>query len=75
MRAVIRGLRNVYRSKVRFVLVMAILALAAGVSITMAQVSAGIAENLAIVAADYLALLEVRKAGGDGMGVGAAALP
>jgi ABC-type lipoprotein release transport system permease subunit len=75
MRAFIRGLRNVYRSKVRFALVMAILGLAAGVSITMAQVAAGIAENLGIVASDYLALLEVRKAGADGMGVGADALP
>ncbi len=75
MRAVIRGLRNVYRNKIRFALVMVILGLAAGVSITMAQVSAGIAENLDVVAADYLALLEVRKAGADGMGVGADALP
>jgi len=75
MRAVIRGLRNVYRNTTRFVLVMVILALAGGVSITMVQVSAGIAENLDIVAADYLALLEVRKAGADGMGVGADALP
>lgn len=54
---------------------MAILGLAAGVAITMAQVSAGITANLDIVAADYLTLLEVRKAGGDGMGVGADALP
>jgi len=75
MRAFIRGLRNVYRNRIRFALVMAILGLAAGVSITMAQVSAGIAGNLAIVTADYLALLEVRKAGGDGMGVGVDALP
>lgn len=74
MRAIGRGLRNVYRNKTRFALVMVILGLAAGVSITMAQVSAGIAENLDLVAADYLALLEVRKAGGDGMGVGADAL-
>jgi len=74
MRAVIRGLRNVYRNTARFILVMVILGLAGGVSITMAQVSAGIAENLDVVAADYLALLEVRKAGGDGMGVGADAL-
>lgn len=75
MRAILRGLRNVYRNKARFGLVMAILGLSAGVSITMAQVTAGITENLDTVAADYLALLEMRKAGGDGMGVGADALP
>lgn len=75
MGAIIRGLRNVYRNKVRFGLVMVILGLAAGVTITMAQVSAGIAENLEVVASDYLALLEVRKAGADGMGVGTDALP
>jgi putative ABC transport system permease protein len=75
MRALVRGLRNVYRSKARFGLVMVILGLAAGVTITMAQVGAGITENLQSVAADYLALLEVRKAGADGMGVGTDALP
>jgi putative ABC transport system permease protein len=75
MGAVIRGFRNVYRNKVRFGLVMVILGLAAGVTITMAQVSAGITENLDVVASDYLALLEVRKAGADGMGVGTDALP
>ena len=74
MRAILRGLRNVYRNKARFGLVMAILGLCAGVTITMAQVSAGIQENLDIVGSDYLALLEVRKAGADGMGVGADAL-
>jgi len=55
--------------------VMMILGLSAGVYITMAQVSAGINENLQSVAAEYLTLLEVRKAGADGMGVGADALP
>ncbi|MGQ0662932.1 MAG: ABC transporter permease [Pseudomonadota bacterium] len=63
------------RNKTRFGLVMVILGLCAGVTITMAQVSAGIRDNLDVVASDYLALLEVRKAGGDGMGVGADALP
>lgn len=71
----LRGLRNVYRNKVRFGLVMAILGLCAGITITMAQVSGGIRENLDILASDYLTLLEVRKAGADGMGVGADALP
>lgn len=74
MRAVLRGLWNVSRNKARFGLVMVILGLCAGVTITMAQVSAGIEENLDIVASDYLTLLEVRKAGGDGMGVGVDAL-
>lgn len=74
MRAVLRGLRNVSRNKVRFGLVMVILGLCAVVTMTMAQVSAGIEENLDVVASDYLGLLEVRKAGGDGMGVGADAL-
>lgn len=75
MAAFIRGFRNVYRNKARFILVMIILALSAGIYVTMAQVSAGIQENLTSVASDYLTLLEVRKAGADGMGVGVDALP
>lgn len=75
MRALIRGLRNVYRNKARCVLVMIILGLSAGVYTTMTQVSRGIEENLRIVASDYLTLLEVRKAGADGMGVGVDVLP
>lgn len=75
MGAWLRGWRNVYRSKARFALVMVILALSAGIYITMAQVSAGIQENLRSVAAEYLTLLEVRKAGATGMGVGVEALP
>ncbi len=75
MGAVVRGWRNVFRSKIRFGLVMIVLALSAGITITMAQVSAGIRDNLRTVAADYLTLLEVRKAGATGMGVGVDALP
>lgn len=74
MWALVRGLRNIYRNKARFVLVMIILGLSAGVYITMAQVSTGIKENLQTVASDYLSLVEVRKAGADGMGVGVDAL-
>ena len=75
MGAVIRGWRNVFRSKVRFLLVMIVLALSVGITITMARVSLGIRDNLRTIAADYLTLLEVRKAGATGMGVGVAALP
>lgn len=75
MGALLRGIRNVYRNKARFGLVMVILGLAAGVTITMVRVSAGIRENLRTVAAEYLTLIEVRKAGADGMGIGVDALP
>lgn len=75
MGAIIRGFRNVFRNKARFALIMGVLALSAGITVTLIQVSAGIRENLGAVAADYLTLLEVRKAGADGMGVGVDALP
>lgn len=75
MGAILRGGRNVFRSKARFVLVMMVLALSAGITITMVQVSLGIRDNLRTIAADYLTLVEVRKAGATGMGVGVAALP
>ncbi len=75
MGAILRGGRNVFRSRARFVLVMIVLALSAGITITMVQVSLGIRDNLRTIAADYLTLIEVRKAGATGMGVGVAALP
>ncbi len=75
MGAVVRGWRNVFRSKARFGLVMVVLALSAGITITMAQVSLGIRDNVRAVGADYLTFLEVRKAGATGMGVGVDALP
>lgn len=75
MGSILRGTRNVFRNKARFVLVMIVLALSAGITITMVQVSLGIRDNLRTIAADYLTLIEVRKAGATGMGVGVAALP
>ena len=75
MGAILRGGRDVFRSKARFVLVMIVLALSAGITITMVQVSLSIRDNLRTIAADYLTLIEVRKAGATGMGVGVAALP
>ena len=74
MGAVVRGWRNVFRSKARFGLVMLVLALCAGITITMANVSLSIRDNIRTVAGDYLTLLEVRKAGATGMGVGVDAL-
>lgn len=75
MGALIRGLRNIYRNKIRFALITIILSLCTGIYITMAQVSEGIKENLQTVAAEVQTLLEVRAAGATGMGVGVDALP
>lgn len=75
MMALWRGFRNVYRNKSRAALVIIILGLTVGVFVIMVQVSGGIRENLNTVASQYLVLLEVRRAGATGMGVGVDALP
>jgi putative ABC transport system permease protein len=75
MGSIIRGWRNVFRSKTRSLLVIVVLAVSVGVTITMVQVSRDIRDNLRTLTSDYLTLIEVRKAGATGMGVGVAALP
>lgn len=75
MGALRRGMRNVYRNRARAILVALILGLSVGTYLTMAQVSAGIQENLRAVASEWLVLVEVRRAGATGMGEGVDALP
>lgn len=75
MGSIVRGWRNVFRNKTRSLMVIVVLAVSVGVTITMVQVSRDIRANLQILTSDYMTLIEVRKAGATGMGVGVAALP
>jgi ABC-type lipoprotein release transport system permease subunit len=70
-----RGVRNVYRSGTRAVLVILLLGLAVGVFLTMAQAAAGIAAQTGKVGGALATLIEVRAAGASGMGQGQDALP
>lgn len=70
MRAIYRGLRNVYRSKVRAALVIALLGLSVGVFITMAQASDRISGTASLLGASVETLIEVRAAGATAMGRG-----
>jgi putative ABC transport system permease protein len=75
MGAVRRGIKNVYRSQARAIVVILVLGLAVGASITLAQASAEIGTRVAEAAAVVGTLIEVRAAGATGMGVGVDALP
>lgn len=70
MRAIYRGLRNVYRSKARAALVVVLLGLSVGVFITMAQAADRISGTTAGLQASVETLIEVRAAGATAMGRG-----
>jgi len=70
VRAVYRGLRNVYRSKTRAALVIALLGLSIGVFITMAQAADSTGDTASRLESSVETLLEVRAAGATGMGLG-----
>ena len=75
MGAFLRGIRNVYRAKLRSGLIIAILGLSFGIAVTMTQAGVTVGEHARTVAAQVQTLLEIRAAGATGMGVGADALP
>ena len=70
MRAVYRGLRNVYRSKTRAALVIILLGLSIGVFITMAQMAERISDTASGLEESVATLIELRAAGATGMGRG-----
>ena len=70
MRAIYRGLRNVYRSKARTALVVVLLGLSTGVFITMAQAADRTGEVASRLEKTVATLIEVRAAGATGMGRG-----
>lgn len=70
MRAVNRGLRNVYRSKTRAALVIVLLGLSIGVFITMAQAADRTGDTTSGLERTVETLLEVRAAGATAMGRG-----
>ena len=71
MRAIYRGLRNVYRSKTRAGLVIVLLGLSIGVFITMAQAAERTGQSATRLEKTVETLIEVRAAGATGMGRGA----
>ena len=71
MRAIYRGLRNVYRSKTRAGLVIVLLGLSIGVFITMAQAAERTGQSASRLERTVETLIEVRAAGATGMGRGA----
>lgn len=70
MRAIYRGLRNVYRSKARAALVVVLLGLSVGVFITMTQAADRVGSTAAGLQASVETLIEVRAAGATAMGRG-----
>ena len=70
MRAISRGLRNIYRSKTRAALVIVLLGLSVGVFISMAQAADRISGTAAGLQASVETLIEVRAAGATAMGRG-----
>lgn len=75
MGAVTRGVRNVYRSAPRAVMVVLLLGLTVAIFLTMVQATEGIRAQTNRLASAVQTLIEVRAAGASGMGVGQDALP
>lgn len=69
------GLRNLYRSATRAVLVVLVLGLAVGVFLTAMQAEAVVGAQTRQLGAQAGTLIEVRRAGAMGMGFGFEALP
>jgi ABC-type antimicrobial peptide transport system permease subunit len=70
-----RGVRNLWRAPMRSVMLVAVLGLAVGVFLTLAQAAQAVGQRTSELAGSYQNLIEVRAAGATGMGVGADALP
>lgn len=70
MKALYRGLRNVYRNKTRAALIIVLLGLSIGVFITMAQAADRTADTSSGLERTVATLLEVRAAGATAMGRG-----
>jgi ABC-type lipoprotein release transport system permease subunit len=69
------GVRDVFRSRIRSVLVILILGLTVATLVTLNQIAAGIAEVNRQLQAELSTLIEVRAAGSTAMGKGADPLP
>lgn len=75
MEAAWRGVRNVFRSRARSIIVIGILSLSVAALVTLLQIAAGIQETNARLGAELGTSIEVRRAGATGMGRGADPLP
>lgn len=75
MGAISRGVRNIYRSKIRATIVMILLGLGIGIFITMAQASTGVQGATGQLRTEFQNLIVVRAAGSTEMGLGAELLP
>jgi putative ABC transport system permease protein len=75
MKTWIRGFRNVYRNKVRALIVLLILSLSVGVSLTMIQTSIATEQQIEALQSSVKNVIEVRSYGATNMGQGADLLP
>jgi ABC-type antimicrobial peptide transport system permease subunit len=71
----IRGFRNVYRNKVRALIVLLILSLSGGISLTMIQTSIATEQQIKALQSSVKNVIEVRAYGATNMGQGADLLP
>ncbi len=70
-----RGLRNVYRNKIRTIVVILILSSSLGIFIAMFQATNAIQQQTKILSSAIETTIEVRNAGASGMGFGAELIP
>ncbi len=70
-----RGLRNVYRNKIRTLVVILILSLSLGIFIAMLQATNAIQQQTKILSSAIETTIEIRNAGASGMGFGAELIP
>ncbi|MDA2922588.1 ABC transporter permease [Patescibacteria group bacterium AH-259-L07] len=70
MRTVFRAIRNIYRSPTRTILIIAVLGLAIGISITMQQTATIVSATSKALKENIQTLIEVRAEGATGMGRG-----
>jgi ABC-type lipoprotein release transport system permease subunit len=75
MKPWIRGFRNIYRNKVRALIVLFILSLSVGVSLTMIQTSIATDQQIQNLQSSVKNVIEVRAYGATNMGQGADLLP
>lgn len=75
MRAIARGVRDMYRSELRAVLVILLVALSLAVVLAMTQALGVIEDQTRRLGTQVSTTIEVRRAGAMGMGFGFEALP
>ena len=70
MRTIYRAVRNLYRSPIRTILIIAVLGLSIGIFITMQQTATTVSATSTTLKENVGTLIEIRAAGATGMGRG-----